>query len=225
MSPKPKVNARASVAKGPPDKTGTSTTPSVTIVPANEASWEDLQVVLGTRGYHSGCWCQRFKIRGTEWDSNSVPVKERARRLREQTRCGRPEARTTSGLVAYLDSDPVGWCAVETRSAYVRLGRVPWAGRTEDKTDASVWAVTCFVIRKGFRRRGISRALARASVDFARKRGARALEGYAMITQPGQEITWGELHVGSRSIFAASGFVEVSRPSLRRIVMRIDFEA
>ncbi len=32
-----------------------------------------------------------------------------------------------------------------------------------------------------------------------------------MITQPGREITWGELHVGSRSIFAAA---EVSRPTL-----------
>jgi len=83
--------------------------------------------------------------------------------------------------------------------------------------------VTCFVTRAGFRRRGVSRALAHAAVDFARVRGARALEGYPMVTQPGQEITWGELHVGSRSIFAAAGFAEVSRPYSRRAVMRIDF--
>jgi GNAT superfamily N-acetyltransferase len=83
--------------------------------------------------------------------------------------------------------------------------------------------VTCFVTRKGFRRRGISRALASVAVDFARERGARALEGYPMITKPGQEITWDELRVGSRSIFAAAGFAEVSHPTLRRVVMRIDF--
>jgi hypothetical protein len=35
-----------------------------------------------------------------------------------------------------------------------------------------------------------------AAVDFARQRGARALDGYPMITQPGQEVTLGELHVG-----------------------------
>jgi GNAT superfamily N-acetyltransferase len=157
------------------------------------------------------------------WDADSVPVGERADRLRKQTRCGQPDADTTSGLVAYLDGEPVGWCAVEPRSAYVRLGRVPWAGRAEDKTDDSVWAVTCFVTRAGFRRRGISRALARAAVDFARQRGARALEGYPMITQPGQEITWDELRVGSRSIFAGAGFDQVSHPTLRRVVMRIDF--
>jgi GNAT superfamily N-acetyltransferase len=149
-----------------------------------------------------------------------------ALRLREQTDCGHRESNTTSGLVAYLDGEPVGWCAVEPRTAYPRLllkTRVPWAGRAEDKTDAGIWAVTCFVTRAGFRRRGVSRALARAAVDFARQRGARAVEGYPMITQPGQEITWGELHVGSRSIFAAAGFAEISRPTLRRVVMRIDF--
>jgi hypothetical protein len=65
--------------------------------------------------------------------------------------------------------------------------------------------------------------LVRAAVDFARERGARALEGYPMITQPGREIMPVELHVGSRSIFADAGFAEVSHPTLRRVVMRIDF--
>ena len=157
---------------------------------------------------------------------SKFPVAERAERLRRQTNCGDPEAETTSGLVAYLDGEPVGWCAVEPRTAYaglLRVYRVPWVGRAEDKTDESVWAVTCFLARAGYRRRGVSTALARAAVDFAKARGARALEGYPMITEPGQEITWGEMNVGSRSIFAAAGFTEVSRPSHRRVVMRIDF--
>jgi hypothetical protein len=32
-----------------------------------------------------------------------------------------------------------------------------------------------------------------------------------------------ELHVGSRSSFADAGFTEVNHPTLRRVVMRIDF--
>lgn len=43
-----------------------------------------------------------------------------------------------------------------------------------------------------------------------------------MITQPGKEITWGEVHVGARQVFEAAGFEEVSRPTVRRVVMRID---
>jgi len=44
-----------------------------------------------------------------------------------------------------------------------------------------------------------------------------------MITEPGRDVPWGELHVGSRSSFAAAGFTEVSHPTVRRVVMRIDF--
>jgi hypothetical protein len=49
------------------------------------------------------------------------------------------------------------------------------------------------------------------------------LEGYSMIPERGKDVPWGELHVGHVSIFTAAGFTEVSRPSLRRAVMRIDF--
>ena len=93
----------------------------------------------------------------------------------------------------------------------------------EDETDDSVWAVTCFGTRPGFRRRGISRVLTSAAVDFARRRGARALEGYPMITEPGEDITWGELHFGSRSAFAAAWLAEVSNPTLRTVVPHVDF--
>lgn len=204
------------------DRTRTTTEAAIRVVPANQASGEDLRAIFGERGEAARCQCQFFKIRHSEW--RSVPVDERAQRLREQTRCDQPGARTTSGLVAYLDGEPAGWCAVEPRTGYARLlrTRVAWTGREEDKTDDGVWAVTCFVTRTGFRRRGVSRALARATVDFARERGARAVEGYPMITQPGQEFSWGELYVGSLGIFAAAGFTEVSRPTRRRAVMRID---
>jgi GNAT superfamily N-acetyltransferase len=197
---------------------------SISVLPANEASWDDLTTIFGTRGDAFVCQCQRYKLAPRE-SFRRVPVEVRAERLRRQTNCGQADGPTTSGLVAYLGSEPAGWCAVEPRPAYaglLRVYRVPWLGRAEDKADASVWAVTCVFTRAGYRRRGISYALAGAAVDFARKRGARALEAYPMITEPGQDVPWGELHVGSRSIFAAAGFAEVSRPTPRRVVMRID---
>ena len=197
--------------------------PRLTIVPANEASWEDLQSIFGMRGYTSTCQCQRFKVGPAGW--TPMPVYERAFQLRMQTECGNPDVPATSGLVAYLDGEPVGWCAVEPRSAYTRLPpqRVVFKERGEDPEDPSVWAVTCFATRAGYRRRGVSRALALATVEFARGRGAMALEAYPMITHPGEEITWGETHVGSRSMFEAAGFTEIAHPTRRRVVMRIDF--
>jgi GNAT superfamily N-acetyltransferase len=194
------------------------------IVPANGATWEDLQTVFGTRGDPPRCQCQRYKLAPKEsW--NSVGREELAFRFRRQSDCGHPDAEGTTALVAFLDGEPVGWCAVEPRSAYhglARSFRVPWEGRDEDKADSSVWAVTCFVTRAGFRGRKVTYALARAAVNFARERGARAVEGYPMIVPPGQEVTWSELHVGKRSVFEAAGFTEVNHPTPRRVVMRID---
>jgi GNAT superfamily N-acetyltransferase len=80
--------------------------------------------------------------------------------------------------------------------------------------------VTCLFTRAGFRKRGVSRALARAAVDFARGHGARALEGYPMTTK---NVISEELHVGTEGVFADAGLTEVSRPTLRRVVMRLDF--
>jgi GNAT superfamily N-acetyltransferase len=199
------------------------TTGQLTIVGANRASWADLQAIFGTADYAGKCYCQHYKTRDCYW--HSISDQERQDRLREQTHCDSARARATTGLVAYLGQEPVGWVAVEPRTAYPRLPwiRTVWSGRQEDKADDSVWAVTCFVTRKGYRKRGITYALAAATVGFARERDARALEAYPMTTPPGKEITWGELHVGSRQVFAAAGFTEVSHPSPRRVVMRIDF--
>jgi GNAT superfamily N-acetyltransferase len=195
---------------------------TISVVPANEATWEDLRVIFGTRGTAARCQCQRFKLRRRESFGN-FPAEERADRLREQTDCGHPGPGPTSGLVAYLDGEPVGWCAVEPRTAYeglIRNNRVPWTDRAEDKSDDSVWAVTCLLTRAGYRKRGVSRALARAAVDFARARGARAIEGYPINTK---NVILEELLVGTVGTFAAAGFTEVSHPTLRRVVMRIDF--
>jgi GNAT superfamily N-acetyltransferase len=195
---------------------------TISVVPANEATWEDLRAIFGTRGTAARCQCQRFKLRRRESFGN-FPAEERADRLREQTDCGHPGPGPTSGLVAYLDGEPVGWCAVEPRTAYeglIRNNRVPWTDRAEDKSDDSVWAVTCLLTRAGYRKRGVSRALARAAVDFARARGARAIEGYPINTK---NVILEELLVGTVGTFAAAGFTEVSHPTLRRVVMRIDF--
>ena len=195
--------------------------PSPTVVPANRAGWEDLQTVFGVRGGPARCWCQRYKLAPRE-SFGAVPAEERADRLRDQSRCGQPRSAGTSGLVAYVGDQPAGWCAVEPRAAYTgmaRVHRVPWVGRDEDKADRTVWAVTCFVTRAGFRRRGLTRVLAAAAVEHARSQGARALEGYPITTT---EVILEELHVGTVATFAAAGLQVVSRPTPRRVVMRID---
>jgi GNAT superfamily N-acetyltransferase len=196
--------------------------PPVTVKLANLVAWEDLAEVLGSRAAAARCWCQRYKLAPGE-SFGSFPAGERADRLRQQARCGDEDAERTSGLLAYLGEQPVGWCAVEPRPAYgglVRNARVPWEGRDQDRDDEDVWAVTCLLTRARFGRRGISTALARAAVAHARASGATALEAYP-ITMTG--VVSEELHVGTVGVFAEAGMRVVAEPSARRVVMRIDF--
>jgi GNAT superfamily N-acetyltransferase len=193
----------------------------LTVVPANEAGWEDLLAVFG-RGGAARCGCQRMKLGDRAWFT--MPVDERTHRLREEADCGHPEADGTSGMVGYLDGEPVGWVAVEPRVNYRRLrwSSVPWAGRNEDPDDPGVWAIVCFAIRAGHRRRGLTYPLVVAAAGYAEGRGATAVEGYPMVPPPGRDVSWGEMNVGSRNAFLAAGFAQVSTPTVRRVVMRRD---
>ena len=189
-------------------------------VPANEASWDDLQAILTGMAAH--CHCTRERL--GDGDYFPMPEHERAALFRAETHCGDPRATETIGVVGYLDDEPVAWCAVDRRSDYgrVRGSPVPWKGRHEDKDDDTVWAIPCMVVRRGFRGRGFTRQLVRAAVEHARERGAEAIEGYPMLTE-GREVTWDEFRVGPVSAFAAAGFSEVSHPTKRRVVMRLEF--
>ncbi len=111
----------------------------------------------------------------------------------------------------------------------VRNSPVAWRRRDEDKDkdDAAVWSAVCFVVRLGYRGRHLSYDLARGAAELARSAGtrsagARAVEGYPMVTTPGVEVTWGELNVGPLITFLAAGFRQVSRPTIRRAVVRLD---
>ena len=190
------------------------------IVPANEASWDDLQAIL--TGSAKRCQCERERLGDHDW--YPMEQSERASLFRAETHCDDPRSTETIGVVAYLDGEPVGWCAVDVRSRFgrVRGSQVPWKGRREDKDDETVWAIPCIYVRTGFRGRGYTAQLVRGAVEHARSRGADAVEGYPMLTA-GTEITWAEeFRVGPVSAFAKNGFTEVSHPTKRRVVMRLD---
>lgn len=193
----------------------------VRIEPATAATWDDLQQILGARGGAAACQCQRAILPLREyWD---MPREIRQDLLRREVT--RPGA-VAPGLIAYLDDEPAGWCRLGPRCQYapLRNSPVPWAQRAQDKDDATVWAVVCFAVRAGYRKRGVTYALAAAAVDHARRHGAAALEAYPMASD-GSDVPWGELHVGTCGAFVAAGLEEVTHPSKRRYVFRIDFAA
>ena len=178
------------------------------IVPVADAPWDDVRMVFGTRGDPSRCWCQYFKMDAATWKVQDVPGFERA--LCDQIDEARAAHGAGPGVIAYDGENPVGWAAVEPRPAYRRI---------VDGDDSGVWAVTCFVVRVGHRRKGVAGALLAGAVDQARAAGARVVEGFPTVAS--RETSSADLFHGPLSVFEAAGFEVVERPSERRAVVRL----
>ncbi|WP_330475334.1 GNAT family N-acetyltransferase [Terrabacter sp. C0L_2] len=183
--------------------------------PANEATTGDVDAVFDAGGARR-CRCQALKVPGWIWRDTTQGERDAA--LVEQTGCG--TSGPTSGLIGYVDGEPAGWVAVEPRENYVRIWarQKPWM--RQDPEAEGVWSVTCFVVRKGFRRQGLMYELAAATVEYGRQVGARVLEGYPTEPTPGKTVIWDEASVGLLQVFLDAGYEVESSPTLRRRVVR-----
>ncbi|WP_183095598.1 GNAT family N-acetyltransferase [Nocardioides stalactiti] len=185
-------------------------------LPANNASSADVEAVFATGGA-ARCRCQALKVPGWIWRDTTQEQRDAA--LVEQAACGDTSA-TTSGLIGYVDGVAAGWVAVEPRENYPRLWsrKQPWMRMDPDLE--GVWSVTCFVVREGHRRSGLTYELAAATVEYGEQVGARVLEGYPIEPAPGAAAIWDEASVGLLKVFLAAGYEVLASPTLRRRVVR-----
>lgn len=84
-----------------------------------------------------------------------------------------------------------------------------------------VWSLSCFYVRKGYRKRGVTSALIAAPLKAARRARAPALEAYPLDA----ELTPSASSTGFASTFARAGFKTVARHVPPRPIMRHDLWA
>lgn len=186
------------------------------VAPATAEVWPELERVFGERGDQAGCWCQWFKLTAAE---NRASTREENReRLHSQT------AEGAVGVIAWADDEPVGWSAVEPYAAYPALARSPITKRIDGDPVAGLWAVTCFVVRLDYRRRGVARELLRGAVERARSGGARVVEGYPVDPGVRPSLSAAERYHGTVTLFESGGFSVVRRPSATRAIMRLNLD-
>jgi len=190
---------------------------AATVEPVTADRWDDVVAVFDGPGDPGRCWCQWF-FRGASADRADAEPNRAA--LRAQVEVAPP------GVVGYLDGEPAGWCAVAPRPGYTRLTRSPLLRGLPDPPldDPSVWSVTCFVVRRPARRRGLSSVLMAGAVDLAREGGATLVEGYPVDPAVRRPAGAAELFHGVLSVFLAAGFAEVARPQPARPVLRLHLQ-
>jgi GNAT superfamily N-acetyltransferase len=117
------------------------------------------------------------------------------------------------GLLAFDGDKAVGWAQLTPRDS------LPWlnqAKRTFRVDDVPVWALSCFYVRRGYRKQGVTTALIKAALHAAKRAKAPALEAYPMDTPRG--------FTGYIPTFKKAGFKPVAHYSPTRPIMRHDLK-
>ncbi|HKE65756.1 MAG TPA: GNAT family N-acetyltransferase [Micromonosporaceae bacterium] len=192
---------------------------TLSIEPLDSARWPDLCTLFGPGGANSGCWCMWWRLRAKDWSAGAGA----AAREPETGNKARFERIVASGertgLLAYVDGAPAGWCAVAPREAYPRLLRSTTIAPTHPD-EPGVWSVSCFFIGRKHRRAGLAHTLLDAAVGWAAEHGARVVEGYPVETG-GVRSASGDYFTGTVGQFKRAGFAAQPNPNPgKRIVMR-----
>lgn len=175
----------------------------------DDTRWEDFELLFGERGACGGCWCMSWRLKKSEFEfGKGEPNKYSMKDLVYRGK--------STGVLAYVDDMPIGWCAVAPREDYKRLESSRVLKRIDDKP---VWSITCFFIAKTFRRKGLSIELIKGATEYAKLNGANIVEAYPVVPYD-NNIPDAFLWTGTPIAFEAAGFTEAERRSKWKPMMR-----
>ena len=118
-----------------------------------------------------------------------------------------------TGLLAYVDGKPVGWC---NYGETTHLSGVMMKLKLDASEHDRVGSVACFVIASQYRGHGVATRLLDAAIDRLRDRGLRAVEAYPRKEDGGSA----QAHYrGSLTMFERAGF-ETYRDAGKYLIVR-----
>ena len=124
--------------------------------------------------------------------------------------------RKTCWHTLLYEGEAIGWCALAPRTDFVKLKK----SRVHKPLDDNpVWSIPCFFIHKDFRRMGVSVAMLKGIIKYAKKNKIKILEAYPTI--PTKE-KWPDsfLWIGLYKSFERAGFKIVDQTSKNRPMVR-----
>jgi GNAT superfamily N-acetyltransferase len=181
----------------------------LTVHPLTPDRLPALEDLFGEQGPVSRCWCMYWRI-GNDY-------RKRPRDANKAAFCELVKGGPPPGLLAFDGDLAVGWCQLTPRQVLPRLDRT-WRLKRVD--EVPVWSLSCFYVRKGYRKRGVTSTLIAAAVEAAKRAGAPALEAYPLDAN----VTPSTSNTGYVSTFKRAGFKIVARRVPARPMMRYDFQ-
>ncbi len=120
----------------------------------------------------------------------------------------------------YANGDPVGWCQYGPREELTRIDNM----RTYRAPDAKIepgkfWRITCFVVVRTFRGRGIACAALADALESIKRNGGGIVEVYPVANWEGKSFGNMSTH-GTVSMFKEAGFKRVAPFGNTNVAMR-----
>ena len=182
--------------------------------PERWADFEKLFSPTGTWSVGRGCWCMWWLLSHREYEASKG--KKTKKMMKDRVDSGE-----ATGLLAYLDGQPIGWCSFGPRETFSRLQAPPFKKVLARLDDTPIWSIVCFYVAPQFRRQGLNERLLKAGLEYLRGVGVEAVEGYPIDPRSNR---YDKAFTGIPSTFRKAGFSEAARRSERRPIMRYSFE-
>lgn len=186
--------------------------------PVTPDRFDDFADIVNKNRRANHCWCLSHRLPAKEIAElgGSGPDQREAamRRLCEREH--------PPGVVTYLDGEPVGWCSIGPRAEIPRLAASTLIRPVDD---VPVWSIICIVVRSGYRKRGVTAAMLEGAVEYARSKGAPAVEAHPVDPPGRMDLTMA--FVGTKAMFDKAGFEVVGTTDavaskMPRLLMRCD---
>lgn len=175
------------------------------------ANWPLFEQLMGEKGGCGGCWCMYFRLPAKEFKENKhAGNKSMMHQLVKEA--------NPVGLMAIYKNEAIGWVALSPREHLYRIERSRTLKRIDDK---QVWSVSCFFIKKEYRKKGLSQLLVKAVIAYARKNNISALEAYPVIPYADKSpdvFLW----TGILSAFTGNGFNVVKESGQSKTMVRLN---
>ncbi|GFP76374.1 GNAT family N-acetyltransferase [Clostridium fungisolvens] len=182
---------------------------NIKIYSLDHTRWEDFELLFGERGACGGCWCMSWRLKKSEFERGKGEFNKNS--MKDIVYRGKPV-----GVLAYVDDNPIGWCAIAPREVYKRLESSRVLKRIDDKP---VWSISCLFIAKDFRRKGISTELIKGAIEYAKLNEVNIVEAYPVVPY-GNNVPDAFLWTGVPVAFEEAGFTVVERRSKWKPMLR-----
>lgn len=161
------------------------------------------------------CWCMYHQLALPFAVSKQLHSRvKRTTRNRQQKRELVEDGRS-HGILVYSKGEPVGWCQYGSKEELPRIdNNLSYQRLAFDSDMKRLWRITCFVVDRKYRKRGVASTALKAALEAIRNKGGGIVEAYPII----QWGAYSEYH-GTASMFRKEGFKIVAPFGKSNVVM------